>query len=234
MLAMAISRSERGEMTMKKKAKKSTPIPTKNPEALIVEQQSSETAGDALAHTALRPTVQAALTVRDYSKVFGEMDINTLVADLGKQCDLASGGDLGRTEALLIAQAHTLDAIFHMLARKAVHCEYLNQLDVNLRLALKAQSQCRATLETSADIKNPQPVAFVRQANISHGPQQVNNGTVRADEPPRAGEIEIPQNKLLESQDGKRLDAGTAGAAGDANSRLETVEAVHRADDASR
>jgi hypothetical protein len=37
-------------------------------------------------------------------------------------------------------------------------------------LALKAQSQCRATLETLAAIKNPQPVAFVRQANIAHGP----------------------------------------------------------------
>jgi hypothetical protein len=43
-----------------------------------------------------------------------------------------------------------------------------------LRLALKAQSQCRATLETLAAIRNPQPVAFVRQANIAHGPQQLN------------------------------------------------------------
>jgi hypothetical protein len=34
-----------------------------------------------------------------------------------------------------------------------------------LRLGLKAQSQCRATLETLAAIKNPRPVAFVQQAN---------------------------------------------------------------------
>ena len=40
------------------------------------------------------------------------------------------------------------------------------------KLALKAQSQCRATLETLAAIKNP-PVIFVKQAN---GHQQVNNG----------------------------------------------------------
>ena len=112
----------------------------------------------------------------DYNKNFGELSINTLVDDLVKQCELSNKGDLSRAESLLTAQAHTLDAIFHNLARREQRVEYLNQLDTNLRLALKAQSQCRATLETLAAIKNPQPVAFVRQANISHGPQQVNNG----------------------------------------------------------
>lgn len=219
---------------MKKKAEKSTPGPSKDPKALNVERQPSETEGDALAHTALRPTVQAALTVRDYNKAFGEISLNTLVTDLGKQCEEASGGNLRRAEALLVAQAHTLDAIFNKLARKAVYSEYLNQLDVHLRLALKAQSQCRATLETLADIKNPQPVAFVRQANISHGPQQVNNGAAQADEPTRARQIESPQNKLLESENGKWLDSGTAEAAGEAYPKLETVEAVHRAKDADR
>ena len=45
-----------------------------------------------------------------------------------------------------------------------------------LRSDLKAQAQCRATLEALAEIKNPHPVAFVKQANISSGHQQVNNG----------------------------------------------------------
>ena len=40
----------------------------------------------------------------------------------------------------------------------------------------KRQAQCRATLEALAEIKNPRPVAFVKQANISGGHQQVNNG----------------------------------------------------------
>ena len=199
-------------MTAKKKA---PPIPEhkkEDPKALRVERQPTEALADAMAHTSLRPTVQAALTLLDYNKAFGEMSINTLVADLGKQCELANKGDLSRAEALLTAQAHTLDAIFHKLARKATHVEYLNQLDVNLRLALKAQSQCRATVETLAAIKNPQPVAFVRQANIAHGPQQVNNESV-------------------ESRHGERLDFGTAGAASSADSTLETVGAIHRPKD---
>jgi hypothetical protein len=46
--------------------------------------------------------------------------------------------------------------------------EYVDAADTYMRLALRAQSQCRATLETLAAIKNP-PVAFANQANIAHG-----------------------------------------------------------------
>ena len=153
--------------------------------------------------------------------------MNTLVDDLGKQCELASKGDLGRTEAMLIAQAHTLDAIFNNLARRAARNmgEYINAAEIYMRLALKTQSQCRATLETLATIKNPQPVAFVRQANIAHGPQQVNNGAPQ-DEPSRARETENAPNKLLEAKDGERLEPGTTSTASQADPAMATVGAV--------
>ena len=48
-----------------------------------------------------------------------------------------------------------------------------------LRLALKAQAQSRATAEALAAIKQG-PVVIARQANIAHGPQQVNNGPAPA------------------------------------------------------
>lgn len=81
-------------------------------------------------------------------------------------------------KATLTEHAAALDAIFTELARRgALNLgEYLSASETYLRLALKAQSQCHATLETLAEIKNPHPVAFVQQANIAHGPQQVNNG----------------------------------------------------------
>jgi hypothetical protein len=163
------------------------------------------------------------------------MSMNTLVDDLGKQCELASNGNLGRSEALLVAQAHTLDAIFHNLARRAARNmgEYLNAAEIYTRLALKAQSQCRATLETLAVIKNPQPVAFVRQANIAHGPQQVNNG-VPQDEPSRARKIENEQNELLETEDGKRVDTGATSKATRVDPQVATVGAVNRTEDAGR
>ena len=43
-----------------------------------------------------------------------------------------------------------------------------------LGLALKAQGQCRMTLETLGNIVNP-PAVFAKQANFTTGPQQVNN-----------------------------------------------------------
>jgi hypothetical protein len=70
-----------------------------------------------------------------------ELAINTLITDLRQQCEQASKGDLNRAEALLTAQAHTLDGIFNYLARKAMHADYLNQYETYLRLGLKAQSQ---------------------------------------------------------------------------------------------
>ncbi len=91
-----------------------------------------------------------------------------------------------------------------------------------MRLALKAQSQCRATLETLATIKNP-PVVFARQANIANGPQQVNNGTAA---PARAENATITPNGLLETHPVTRLDTGTAGTAGGGDPALAAVGAI--------
>jgi hypothetical protein len=107
------------EAAMTKKAPPSPAPKKEDPTALSVDQQQTKTPADALARASLQPTVQAALTLMDYNKAFGDMPINTLLADLGKQCVLASKGDLSRGEALLTAQAHTLDAIFNNLARRA-------------------------------------------------------------------------------------------------------------------
>jgi hypothetical protein len=102
--------------------------------------------------------------------------------------------------------------------------EYLDALERYMRLALKAQSQCRATLETLAAIKNP-PVIYARQANVTTGPQQVNNAI-----PSRAREVDSNRNKLLEADHGERLDTGPEGSSGRAYSELEAVGAVNRTD----
>lgn len=223
-------------MAIKKNGKQPRESAKEGPKALRVHQQQAESKADTLAHTALRPTVQAALTLLDYNKTFGEMSVNTLIDDLGKQCGLANKGDLSRAEALLTAQAHTLDAIFNNLARRAAlnMGQYVNAAETYLRLALKAQSQCRATLETLAEIKNPQPVAFVRQANIAHGSQQVNNGIAPPGETSCARETENQQNKLLEGKNGERLDTAAAGKAASFDPEMATLGAIDRTEDARR
>ncbi len=50
--------------------------------------------------------------------------------------------------------------------------EYLGAMESHRRLALKAQAQCRATIETLADMKNPL-VVIARKANIANKPQHV-------------------------------------------------------------
>jgi hypothetical protein len=72
----------------------------------------------------------------------------------------------------------TLNVMFgdlSTLAKANLSGGYMEAGERYLRLALKAQSQSRATLETLSAIKNP-PVVYAKQANIAHGPQQVNNG----------------------------------------------------------
>lgn len=180
------------------------------------------------AHQSLRPTVQAALTLKGINKSFGDLDIVTLAGDLDAQCKLAHGGDLQRAESMLVTQAHTLDALFHNLAQRAAinMGAHLDAAETYFRLALKAQAQCRATLETLAAIKNPQPVAFVRQANIAHGPQQVNNGADSL----RAGNSQSPQNELsrVTHEEGQRLDLGTAAGAGAVHPTMAPVGAIQR------
>lgn len=179
-----------------------------------------------LARAALRPSVLAGVTARAYSKQFGELDLTALVDELSGQIAAVNGGDMRRGEAMLVAQAHTLEAIFHELVRRAGlnMGEYLGAAETYMRLGLKAQAQCRATLETLAAMKNPAPVTFVRQANVAHGPQQVNNAPAEAS---RARESENRPNKLLEQRHGERLDPGTAHATVAANSAVAAVEAVH-------
>ena len=128
-----------------------------------------------IARAALRPTVNAAVTARVFlSNLHPDLDLSELVTELSNQCAKASGGDLSRAEGMLTAQSHTLDAMFGSLARRA-HAnlrEYPDAAERYMRLALKAQSQCRATLETLATIKNP-PVVIARPPAATQIPPPV-------------------------------------------------------------
>ena len=155
-------------------------------------------------------------------QTYGELDLKSVVVDLMAQCDSVHGGDLARVEAMLTSQAHSLDAIFTTLAMRAARAEFQPQLEINLRLGLKAQAQCRATLETLAAIKNP-PV-FAKQANIAHGPQQVNNGVAST----HVQQSESAPTELLEHDHGKWLDGTKTVNAGRRDQTLEAVAAVHR------
>lgn len=186
---------------------------------------------EALAKMTLRPSVNAAAVMVSYGKPLGieEDDIGALVDRLGDDVKDVWAGDMKRAEAMLFGQAHALQAIFMNLARRASTQEYMKNWEAFLRMALKAQNQCRMTLETLATIKNP-PVVIARQANINNGgQQQVNNGTAPDGHPPaHAANMQAAPTGLLEQQHGEWMDTGAAGTAGGADPRMAPVGAVHR------
>jgi hypothetical protein len=87
-----------------------------------------------------------------------------------------------------------------------------------LRLAYKAQSQCRSTLQTLSDIKNPS-VVYAKQANISTGNQQINNAVSAS----RTENNKKQQNELLTELPNATLDKRGAGKAIGAYSELEAL-----------
>lgn len=154
------------------KAKKATPTTTADKRTLKPHE------------LVLSPTIQSAVAIEAWSKFAGTVDLAELVGDLRERIKKVQGGDMQPVEAMLFGQAMTLETIFTSLARRATSQEYLKQFHAYLGMALKAQAQCRATLEALAEIKNPRPVLIAKQANVANGPQQVNNGMRPA---PQAG-----------------------------------------------
>lgn len=213
--------------TKRKPAKKRDPNQDSN------TGKPEEAKGAIVARAALRPNIQAAVTLIEYGKAYGDLDLYGLIDELKIQTKVASGGDLGRGEEMLTAQAHTLDAIFNNLARRAINAEHSENFDRFLKFSLRAQSQCRATWETLSSMKNPPMVGYVKQTNIAHGHQQVNNAPSETGDAPHALENANLQNKLLEQNDGERLDFGAAGTAGRANPAMAPLGKGDRTKDAA-
>jgi hypothetical protein len=175
------------------------------------ENQVKEARGTA--KLVIHPAANAAMVIAEFGDHFGDFNVGELAARLKDGMNDVSNNDLRQCEAMLYCQAHALQAIFVDSLLQVPKQNWFSNAETHMRVALKAQNQCRMTIETLAQIKNP-PVVITRQANIAQGPQQVNNQMMPAAEP-RAGarETEKPQNKLLEAQNGEQLDFGAPGAA---------------------
>ncbi len=160
-----------------------------------------------------------------------DLDLQTLVdgvLNIGTHVDR---GNLQKMEAMLVGQAMALQAIFTDLARKAKAQTYLKHTEVNLSLALKAQAQSRATISALVDLKYPRQATFVNQANIAHGPQQVNNGDMPKEAKASRGKNKkTEQNKLLEDGDGKfgiGVVPGKAATPKQSHQGMEALEPIH-------
>ena len=215
---------------MPKSAKKAVLAPARKSKTLVNRPKPKPTPGAAGADMMVKGLGMNAVTARAYSRTFGELDFAECLAALIAEIRQVQSGNLGGPEATLTAQAITLNAMFTQLAFHSSKMTLVDHIDRFTRLALKAQGQCRATLETLAAIKNP-PVVFARQANIAHGPQQVNNAltfsTPAAGAPAREKNQKTEQNELLEGH-GARLDLGTTGSTSAGDQTLAAVGTLKR------
>lgn len=216
-------------------ARKSSSGQKQENKQLVLEAEPGESEAQAIARTVLRPCVQAAVTLKTFGEKFGDLDLQGLIRMLSDQTLAVHEKNLGRGESMLVAQAHTLDAIFNNLAQRAAANAgkgYLAATDTYLKMALRAQSQCRATWEAVSAIQNPPVAGYVQQANIAHGPQQVNNAPADPGQSSRARKTRKQQNKLLEEKDGQRLDTRTTRAASQKDSAVAAVGEIDGAPNA--
>ncbi|MGH8515373.1 MAG: hypothetical protein ACREV8_15820, partial [Gammaproteobacteria bacterium] len=198
---------------------------------LGVAETKSKAKAARVAKRLMQPSTIAGVVISQLGNFF-KLDMMTLIDHLQDGVNDISKNDLGGCEAMLYCQAQALQAVFSDLLLQATQQEWFPHYETFMRIALKAQNQSRTTLETLATIKNP-PAVFAWQANIAHGPQQVNNNGMMPAGEPRAGarETEKPHNELLEETPHERLDTGTTGAGIGFDPAMAAVGAINRAED---
>ena len=182
-----------------------------------VEPEADNTKSKVAATIACEPTFKAALTAQLYAPALGqELDTVAMHSKTAELAYNAKNEGLGEIEVMMAAQIYALDSIFHYTAgrAKANMGQYPHAADMYMRLALKAQTQCRSTAETLSAIKHPR--AYIRQTNIAQN-QQINNSENFTDQP----------NELLSEQNHATLDFGGKSASGRTNSGMAALEAIN-------
>lgn len=196
---------------------------------LELKGDPSKTDAQNLADMATGAVVNASIVSTTFS-LYDDQGLAETVKAIKCKADTVAQGSLKEQETMLVAQAIALDAIFTTMARRAKlnMGEYLDAADKFMRLALKAQSQCRTTIETLAEIKNPRPYIQTNKALF----QQVNNATIPDHlQPVRAGaharENQNITNELLEDKTHEQpwMDGRTSQTASRTNQTMATVEA---------
>ena len=183
------------------------------------------------------PAVLGACVVNTYNRVNkgieGEPSIEETMKSIAAGIREVNQGNLRELEAMLTGQAVALQSMFAEMATRAAEQTQLKHYQAFFSMAMKAQAQSRSTIQALVELKYPRQVVITKQANISHGHQQVNNGQLSgqyAHARPHAQEIPIESNELLEvgnDTTGERLDTRATQSAIREDQAMATVAAQH-------
>ncbi len=151
----------------------------KREQNLQVDARPGESDAAAMVRTLLEPNLRHAISASDFGeKALGYsqigIDFREHYHHLQAAAEKAEAGDLSICSRLLAAQALTLDNMFTELARRAALNlgEYLDTSERYGRLALKAQANCRSTLEALAKLHQPREQT-VRHVHVNEGGQAI-------------------------------------------------------------
>jgi len=149
------------------------------PHELVLTQTKDDDPGEVLANAALGPNVRhghvAAVYAGGMMKNTGEtlalMDCAKFVEQRASD---AIGGDLSFASAMLASQAISLDTMFSEFARRAASTmgQFPDATERYARLAMKAQTGSRATIEALAKLHQPREQT-VRHVHVGQGGQAV-------------------------------------------------------------
>ena len=192
-----------------------TDLKTVRADKAALAKQDEKARSERYAKASLSASTMSAVLSADFSKsIFPDVDLADSISALTEKISTIQDGDMKPIEAMLIGQAQALQTMFVSLGRQAVIKTGLQQYTAFMNLALKAQSQSRATIQALIELKYPKQTNFVKQANIANGHQQINNtNSTRA--PAHAREIDNQPNELLSEMNNATMDtSGTATTSG--------------------
>ncbi len=204
---------------------------------LAIQTEPNQTKGERHAKVSLSASYMSAILADSFTQaLLPDVEIGEVAKALKANIATVQAGDMASIEAMLIGQAQALQTMFVSLGRQAASKTSLQQYTAFMNLALKAQSQSRATIQALVELKYPKQATFVKQANIANGHQQINNGKPITDNcatnthaPAHAREIENQPNELIEVNNGSQdLDNRATQTTIAKDKAMATVATQHR------
>jgi hypothetical protein len=188
--------------------------------------EAASPAAQALVNAAIATNApaNAAVVLSAFGSFFGPQEMVSLMEAVEALVEKVQNGDMSVVEQMLLSQSVALQGVFTSLTFRAANQTNPRLLQTQLGLALRAQSQARATLETLIQLKNPASPTYIAQTNIA-ARQQVNNGSIMS--PAASEKAGFDQNELLEVRDEQRLAPGAAIASGRNDPVLASLDPIN-------
>ncbi|WP_321327000.1 hypothetical protein [uncultured Parasphingorhabdus sp.] len=122
-------------------------------DSLKIERQPGKTDSRLLTEVAMRPMIRNGFIVGNLGgKHFSgkQPDLTDTVEIMAQACEKVRANDLSDQRDILTSQAMALDAVFTIMVSRAENNlkDHFSAAERFMRLGLKAQAQCRTTIET--------------------------------------------------------------------------------------